>query len=89
MGLLEFKKLSKFRFLGCFSIVKTEECDLKVGNFFDQIGINIPCSATYFVEVGARVSLKIATKVYIRHKKNSENLNFSVVFLKSKRRSAT
>ena len=30
--------------------------------FFDQFGITIPCSATYLLEVGARVSLKVATK---------------------------
>ena len=63
------KKLSKFRFLGCFSEAKTEESDLKAGNVFDQFGITIPCSATYFLEVGARVSLKVASKGSIRRKK--------------------
>ena len=45
-----------------FSKAKTVECDKKVRNNFDQCGITIPCSATYFLEVGARVLLKVATK---------------------------
>ena len=64
------------RFLGCFSKDKTEECDLKVGNAFDQFGIAIPFLATYFLEVRARVSLKVATKGSIRGKENSQNLDF-------------
>ena len=56
------KKLWKFRFLGCFSKAKTEECNQNVWNVFDQFGIIIPCTATYFLEVGARVSLKVVTK---------------------------
>ena len=55
---------------------KTEGCDQKVGNVFDPFGIYIPCSATCFLEVGARVSLRVATKQSIRGKKNSENLHF-------------
>ena len=51
-------------------------CDQKVWNVFDQFGIAIPCLATYFLEVGAHVSIKAATKVSIRVKKNSENLDF-------------
>ena len=35
-----------------------EECDQKISNVFDQFGITMPCSATYFLKVGARVSLK-------------------------------
>ena len=59
-------------------------------NVFDQFGITIPCSATFSLEVGARISLKVATKGSVRGKKNSENLDFSVVFLYiAKRRSAT
>ena len=49
-----------------------EECDQKVWYIFDQYGISISCSATYFMEVGARVSLKVATKVSIRGKKTPE-----------------
>ena len=30
--------------------------------FFYQFGFSIPCSATYFLEVGARVLLKLATR---------------------------
>ena len=37
-----------------FSKAKTVECDKKVRNNFDQCGITIPCSATYFLKVGAR-----------------------------------
>ena len=74
------KKLQKFRICGCFSITKTEEWDQKVCNLFYQFGISLSCSATYFLEVGARVSMKLATKGSIRGKK-SENLDFSVVFL--------
>ena len=48
----------------------------------------IPCSATYFLEVGARISLKVATKRYPRGKKSSEKLHFQVVFLKQKCKSA-
>ena len=53
-----------------------EECDLKVWNVFDQFDITIPCPATYFLEVGACVLLKVATKVSAGGKKNSENLDF-------------
>ena len=70
------KKLWKFRFLGCFSKEKTEECDQKVWNVFDQFDITIPCSDTYFLEVGARVSLQVVTKGSIRGKKTPENLDF-------------
>ena len=38
-----------------------DECDQKVWNALVQFGITIPCSTTYFLEVGARVSLKVAT----------------------------
>ena len=43
-----------------------EGCDLKVWKVFDQFGIAIPLSATYFLEVGAHVPLKVATKGSIR-----------------------
>ena len=69
------KKIWKCRFLGCFSKRKTEECDQKFWNIFYQFSINIPCSATYFLEVGVRLSLKVANKGCIRGKKNSENLD--------------
>ena len=37
--------LWKYRFLGCFSKAKMEECDQKVWNVFNQFDITIPCSA--------------------------------------------
>ena len=80
------KQLSKFRFLGCFSKSKTEECNLKVGNVFDQFGIPIRCSATYFLEVGARPSLKVARKGSIRDKKTLKNWIFSLFFYSKNRR---
>ena len=72
-GSFRGKKLWKFRFLGCFSKEKTEECDQKVWNVFDQFGITAPCSASSFLEVGARVSLKVATKGSLRGKKTLKN----------------
>ena len=41
------------------------------------------------MEVGVRVSMKLATKGFLRDKKNSEDLAFGVVLLKQKQRSAT
>ena len=55
------KKLWKFGFLGSFSKAKKKECDQKVWNVFHQFDINIPCSATYFRDVGACISWKVAT----------------------------
>ena len=49
----------------------------------------MPCSATYLLEVGWCVSLKVGSKVCPRGKRNSEILDFKVVFLKQKSRSAT
>ena len=49
----------------------------------------IPCSATYFLELGACLSLKLATKQSFRDKKNYVNLDLQAIFLKQKRRSAT
>ena len=46
-----------------------EECDQKVGNLFDQSDTTILCSVTYFLEVGEHVSLKLATKGFLRRKK--------------------
>ena len=68
-GFLRCKKLWKLNFSGCFSKAKTEECDQKVWNVFDQFGVGKPCSTTYFLEVGARVSLKLATRGFLRGKK--------------------
>ena len=46
-----------------------EECDQNVWNDFDEFDIGRPFSTTYFLEVGARVSLKLATKGFLRVKK--------------------
>ena len=62
--------------LGFLSKVEMDECDQNVWNAFDQLEITISCSATNFLEVGARVSLKVATKVSSRGKKSSESLDF-------------
>ena len=43
-----------------------EKCDQKVWNVFDRFGITIPCSARSFLEVGACVSVKVATRGFIR-----------------------
>ena len=53
-----------------------QERNQKLLNAFTQLDIAIPCSATYFLEVGVRVSLKVATKSSPRGKENSENLDF-------------
>ena len=58
----------------------------KKSNFF-LINLEV-CSNTYFLQVSAHVSLKVATKGYFRGKKNSETLDIWLVFLKEKRRSA-
>ena len=52
-----------------------EECDQKHWIAFDKFGILIRCLATYFLEVGARVWLKVATKDSFRGK-NYEDLDF-------------
>ena len=46
-----------------------EECDRKIRNLSDKFGVTIPCSLTYFLKVGAPVSLKVATKGYFRGEK--------------------
>ena len=70
--LLEIKKLWKFRFSGCFSKAKTEECDLKSWNFSNKHGMIMPGSDTYFLEVCAHVSLKVATDNSFRGKKSNK-----------------
>ena len=44
---------------------------------------------TYFLEVGARISLKVVTKGFLRGKNTLKIYILKVVFLKRKRRSAT
>ena len=53
-----------------------KECNENFWSVFDQFGITIPCLVTYFLEVGACLLLKVATKGPIRSKQNSENLDF-------------
>ena len=53
-----------------------EECDKEVWNVFNQFDIIKTCSSTYRPQVGARVSLKVATKGSPRGKKNFEKLDF-------------
>ena len=43
----------------------------------------MPLSALYFLEVGPRISLKVATKVLFRGKKKLLNLRFSDYFSKA------
>ena len=59
---LEVKKLLKLKFLDYFSNVKTEECDQEDWSVSNTFGIIIACSATYHLQVGAPVSLKLSTK---------------------------
>ena len=61
----------------------------KIWSVFNQFDITIPCWATYFLEVGVSISLKVATKGSPRGKKKSEKLDFEVVFVNQKWRSAT
>ena len=65
------------------SKVNTEECDQKVWNLIDQVGITVPCSARNFLEVDARVSLKVTTKGLLRIKKLWK-FTFSAGFSKAK-----
>ena len=52
--------------LRLFSKAKTEECEQKISNVFDQFGITIPCLVIYFLEVGACVSVKVGNKGSIK-----------------------
>ena len=67
-----------------FSKAKSEECDQKVWDVFNQFGITIPSSATYFLEVGTHISLKVATKGSIRDKKKLWKFRFLGSFSKLK-----
>ena len=52
-----------------------EVCDQQIWNVFDQFEITIPCSAIYFLEAGACVSLKAVTRGSAKSQKNSANLD--------------
>ena len=45
-----------------------EKCHQIHWSVFDEFCINIPCLAIYFLEVGARLSLKVALRVSFRCK---------------------
>ena len=74
------KKLLKLRFLNYFSETEAEEYNQEDWSVFDEFGIITPCSAPYHLKVGARFSLKVATKASFGGKETSENLDFRVVF---------
>ena len=64
------------RFLDNFSKAKREEYDQKDCSASGKFGIITTCSATYFLELGASVSLKVASKGSLRGEKHSENWDF-------------
>ena len=82
------RKLWKFRFSCYFTKAKTEQCNQKDLFVFNKFGISIHCSATYFLRVGASVSLKVATKVSFRGTKIQKFSIFRAFFRKQKWRSA-
>ena len=63
-----------------FSKEKAEECAQKKWNDCNKFTMIISCSATYCLEVGARFSLKVATKVYFRDKKSVKIEIFRLLF---------
>ena len=56
------------RVLENFSKAEVEECNQEDWSVSDKFGINTPCSAIYFLEEGACVSLKVAIKGSVRGK---------------------
>ena len=77
---VEAKILQKFRFLEYFLKAKREECDQKNWTVCNKFGIIIPCEATYSLEVGPGVSLKVATKVFLEVKKTIKIKIFRQLF---------
>ena len=65
------------------------DCKILINSGIDQLSVGKPSTTTCFLEVGACASFKLATKGFLRDKKNSENLPFQVIFLKQKRKSTT
>ena len=63
------KKFWKIRLEGYISKAKTEDCDQKNRSVCNQFDMLISCSATYFLKVGMRFSLKVATKASLTGKK--------------------
>ena len=67
-GSFKDKKSENLAFLGYFSKAKREECNKKNWSVCNRFGIILPCSATYFLEGGVHVSLKVVTKVFLEVK---------------------
>ena len=83
------KQTSKINNFWCYySKTKTEDWDQKNLCFSVDFGMLMSWATSDFLKVRARFSLKVATKGSARSK-NTENLDFYVVFPKQKRRSAT
>ena len=59
---LEARSLLKLRFLDYFSEAKMEKCNKEDSSVFDAFGIITPCTATYHLEVGALLPLKLGGK---------------------------
>ena len=68
------------RFLDYFSKAEKDECDPQDWSVSDKFGVITPCSTTYHLEVGAPVSLKVATKASFGGKKIVKIEIFSLPF---------
>ena len=68
------------RFLDYFSKAEKDECDPQDWSVSDKFGVITPCSTTYHLEVGAPVSLKVATKASFGGKKIVKIEIFSLSF---------
>ena len=80
MVFLEVKNYERLAVLRLFSKAKREYCDQKKLSFFGKFWTLLSGSNSFSLEVDARVSLQVATKWSINGKKNSENLDFQVLF---------
>ena len=56
-----------------FSKAKMEECIQTNLNFFNKLGMVIPWSVIYFMEMSALISHKIASQGSLRGRKNPKN----------------
>ena len=75
-----FRHKQTMNFLGFFSKEKKEECDQKKQSFSDKFGILMAGSDIFFLEVSARISLKVTTKDYSRDKKTMQTWLFRLFF---------
>ena len=89
MVLFQEEKPQKLAFSAYYSKAKTEECNQNNLCFSDDFGRFIPWTTTYFLEVSARVSAKVATNGSFRGKRTSKNRIFEAIIRKQKRRSTT